>query len=82
MSINKLREIFVEVFDDPTFQLTPETPLKFIKNWDSLNLIGLALSIEKAFSIKLSAVEVTSIQKIADIIELLESKGIPMAVPA
>lgn len=81
MSFDKLRDIFVTLFDDKEFLLDPEVALRNIKNWDSLTLISLAVSIEKVFKVKFPAADVYAIRTIADVIKLLESKGVSFAIP-
>jgi len=82
LNSTKLCEIFSDIFEDEFFQLNPETNLRSIKNWDSLVLINLAVGIEKIFKVKFLAAEVYKIQTIEDVLRLLESKGISVAVPA
>ena len=66
--------VFREVFEDDNLVLTPELEAKDVPAWDSLNHIRLIVSIEEAFSISFSALEVSDLKKVADLIDLIVSK--------
>jgi|GEM_PF-963570 len=54
--LNKLQEIFRDVFDDETIILTNETTQDDIEDWDSLAQINIIVAIKKDFKIDLDVV--------------------------
>jgi len=50
---DRLNQIFEDVFDDDSINVTPELSAKDVDGWDSLTHIRLILTVEKAFKIKL-----------------------------
>ena len=54
--VERLNEVFREVFDDETIQISDETVAADIEDWDSLEHINLILAVEKCFGIKLRCI--------------------------
>lgn len=67
----KLQEIFADVFDDDTIELTDETNSNDIEDWDSLEQINLIVAIEKEFSIKFQMGEVSKIKNVGEMADLI-----------
>lgn len=67
----RLTEIFEDVFDEDSIQVTPELSAKDVDGWDSLNHIRLILTIEKAFKIKFSTSEIGKLEKVGDLVALI-----------
>ena len=49
----RLVEVFQDVFDEDSINITPELSAKDVEAWDSLTHIRLILTIERAFKIKI-----------------------------
>ena len=64
----RLAEIFEDVFDDDSIEVTPELSAKDVDGWDSLTHIRLILTIEKAFKIKFSTSEIGKFEKVSDLV--------------
>jgi acyl carrier protein len=47
----RLAEIFQDVFDEDSIDVSPELSAKDVDGWDSLTHIRLILTVEKAFKI-------------------------------
>jgi acyl carrier protein len=71
----RLTEIFHEVFDEESIQVTPHLSAKDVDGWDSLTHIRLLLTIEKAFKIKFSTSEIGKLQSVGDLVALIEARG-------
>jgi acyl carrier protein len=71
----KLTDVFRDVFADDSLVLSRETTAMDIDGWDSLVHITLMLSVQRAFHVRLSALEMSQLQNIGALIELLHSKG-------
>jgi acyl carrier protein len=69
----RLTGIFKDVFDDE-ITVTPELSAKDVDGWDSLTHIRLILTIEKAFKIKFSSSEVGRLEKVGDLVVLIQSR--------
>ena len=72
--ITGLTSVFREVFDDDELELKPEMTADDIDGWDSLTHIRLILSVQKAFSIKFSPVEMSRLKTVGDLIALTRNK--------
>ena len=70
----RLNDVFQDVFDDDSIRIFPEMTARDIDDWDSLMHITLVLAVEKAFSIRLKAAEVGSLENVGQMIDLLEKR--------
>jgi acyl carrier protein len=71
---SRLSEIFRNVFDEDSLQVTPGLSAKDVDGWDSLAHIRLIVSIEKAFRIKFSTAEIGKLLNVGDLVALIESR--------
>ncbi|MDD3080422.1 MAG: acyl carrier protein [Paludibacter sp.] len=72
--ILELNNIFRNVFDDKSIEITPETSAKEIEAWNSMNHILLINEIEKYYNIEFELDELISINTVGDILQILQSK--------
>lgn len=70
----KLTPIFRELFDEPDLALNPALTAKDVDGWDSLNHIRLVLSVQKAFGVKFSALEVGRLNNVGELVGLIAGK--------
>ena len=70
----KLAAIFQEVFDDDNLVITSSSTSQDVDGWDSLAHIRLIVTIEKVFSVRLTAREVSSLNNVGDIASLVFNK--------
>jgi len=71
----RLTEIFEDVFDEDSMNITPELSAKYVVGWDSLTHIRLILSIEKAFKIKFTTSEIGKLQNVGDLVTLIQARA-------
>ena len=71
----RLGEIFQDVFDEDSIQVTPQLSAKDVDGWDSLTHIRLILTIEKAFKVKFSTTEIGKLQNVGDLVGLIKAKS-------
>ena len=71
-TIEKLQNVFQDVFDDPSIGLAPEFSPASYADWDSVATVRLVLSIESAFDIRFSTDQVAGIKSVKDILSALE----------
>jgi acyl carrier protein len=69
-----LTSVFREVFDDDELVLTPAMTADDVDGWDSLAHIRLILSVQKAFGIKFSPVEMNRLKNVGDLVALTRDK--------
>lgn len=69
-----LTSVFREVFDDDELELKPEMTADDVDGWDSLAHIRLILSVQKAFGVKFSPVEMNRLKNVGDLIALTKDK--------
>lgn len=68
----KLTEVFADVFDDSSIQLTESTTSADIPAWDSLTHITLIAEIEDAFDMKFAMKEVLGMQNVGEMVDIIE----------
>ncbi len=71
---DKLNEIFRDVFDDDSIQLTDATTADDIEDWDSLEQITIINGCEKKFNVKFNMMEVTSLHNVGEMVDMICSK--------
>jgi acyl carrier protein len=70
----RLTEIFQDVFDDDSIEVTPKLSADDVDGWDSLTHIRLILTIEKAFKIKFSTSEIVKLENVGEMVALIQGK--------
>ncbi len=69
-----LTSVFREVFDDDDLVLKPELTAGDVDGWDSLAHIQLILSVQRAFGVKFTPVEMSRLKNVGDLIALTKRK--------
>jgi len=72
--LEQLNGIFIEVMDLDEVSLEDETTAADVDGWDSLSHVRLMIAVERAFSVRFSASEIGTLQKVGDLIDLLIKK--------
>jgi acyl carrier protein len=67
-------EIFSEVLDTDDIVLRPATVASDVPEWDSLAHVRLMIAVGQAFKVKFSAAEVTKLNNVGDLVELVQKK--------
>lgn len=67
-------EIFKDVLDNDSIQLTAETTAKDIEEWDSLSHIQLIVAVEKHFKVKFTSVEIGGFKNVGELCSTVERK--------
>ncbi len=70
--LNKVTEIFHDVFDDETIVITDGTTAEDIDDWDSLTHITLISEIEDAFDMKFAMKDVLGMKNVGEMLDILE----------
>ena len=70
----ELTEVFREVFDDDSIQLTPELTADDVEGWDSLSHVNLIIAVEMKFSVEFTQKEIRSFANVGEMIACIEGK--------
>ena len=73
-TVEQLTPIFQDVFDDDELTITESTAAKDVEGWDSLAHIRLVVSIEKALGLRFTADEISNLENIGALAELILKK--------
>lgn len=65
-----------EVFEEPADNISLETKKDEVPGWDSLGVLNLMAAFDEEFDILLSEDELSELQTVADILELLKKHGL------
>lgn len=71
---DKLQQIFREVFDDYSLEISRDTCSDDIEDWDSLAQINLVVAAEKLFGVKFNLEELAELNDVGDMLDLIASK--------
>lgn len=71
----QLTEVFRQVFDDHTLDIHDAMTAKDVPDWDSLNHINLIVAVERSFRVKFTTREVSALEKVGDLMALIEKKA-------
>ncbi len=72
---SKLRDVFVDVFDDDSIALSPETTASDVDGWDSLTHVRLLMTIQKSFKIKFTTSEIGKLQNVGDLARRIQERA-------
>jgi acyl carrier protein len=67
--------VFQDVFEDDTIEIFDHTTANDIDEWDSIFHISLILAAESEFDVRLSAAEIGSLEKVGELIKILQNKA-------
>lgn len=70
--LERLNDIFIEIFDDEGIKITDETTMDDIDGWDSLTHIAIVAEAESTFNIKFSMQDIMGVKKVGDIADVIE----------
>ena len=74
--LERLTNVFQDVFDDDSIVLTENSTADEIEEWDSLNQIKIILACEKEFDIKLNARDINTLENVGAMLEHLRKLGV------
>jgi len=72
---DKLREIFLTVFEDRGLEVTPSTTAADVAGWDSVAHISLIFAIEEGFGFQFSTSELDTIQSVGDLQTIINQRS-------
>ncbi len=72
--LDKISYIAGEVLARPDLVLSPEMSARDVPGWDSLNHVQIVIGVERAFGIRLSAMEVAQLDNAGDLADTVLAK--------
>lgn len=72
--IEKLTNVFHDVFNDNSIVLRDDMTAKDVENWDSLTHMLMITKVEEVFGIKFKLKELNKLKQVSDLIATVESK--------
>jgi len=72
--LDRLNEIFCEVFDDDEINISPEMTANDVNGWDSLSHVNLIVTIESRFNITFSQKELLTFKNVGDLLNSIRTK--------
>ena len=72
--MDKVNEIFRDVFDDDSLVIVDSTNSDDIEDWDSLEHISLIISMEKEFDLKFDIKEVNKLENVGQMVDMIKEK--------
>jgi acyl carrier protein len=73
-TLERLTSVFQDVFEDDDISLARETTADDIEGWDSLMHVTLVVNVESKFDVRFSSSEVSALECVGDLIDLIESR--------
>lgn len=70
--LEKVNEIFHDVFDDETIEVVESTTAEDIEDWDSLTHITLISEIESEFGFKFAMKDVLGMKDVGEMLDIIE----------
>lgn len=72
--LEEVQEIFRDILDEESLQLTDSTTADDVDGWDSLTHIQLIVAIEKHFKIKFTAKEILSWKNVGEMLDSIVNR--------
>ncbi len=72
--LRRVNEIFWDVFDDESIEVTEETTAADIEDWDSLTHITLISEIEDEFGFTFAMKDVLGMKNVGEMLDIIEDQ--------
>jgi acyl carrier protein len=72
--MERLQDVFREVFDDDALEIRDETVAGDVDEWDSLNHVKLVVAIEESFGVQFANREIAAWENVGDMRKALVAK--------
>ena len=73
--IERLDDVFRDVFDDDTLEVDENTTADDIEDWDSIEHITLIGAVEDEFKMRFKMGEVSGMKVVGEMIGIIEQRG-------
>ncbi len=72
---SRLTEVFQDVFDNESIELSPQTTARDIAGWDSVNHVNLIAATEMRFGIRFKTTELESMHNVGELVAAIAAKA-------
>ena len=72
----KIEDVFSDVLNVPAREISDDSSPKTISAWDSLRHVELIMAVESAFGVSFSVPEISTINSVRAVKQLLTQKGV------
>jgi len=72
-TLDRLTEVFRDVFEDDELEITRETTAADVEDWDSLMHVTLIVNVERVFDLRFKSADVSSLECVGDLMALIEN---------
>ena len=69
--IYRLNEVFRDVFDDESLEITAQTTADDIEDWDSIEHITLIGAVEDEFGMRFKMGEVSGMKNVGEMVDII-----------
>ena len=73
--MNRLENVFRDVFDDNRIVISENTTAADIEDWDSLEHINLIAAVEKEFGMRFTMKEVSGMKNVGEMLDIICERG-------
>ena len=73
--VERLNEVFQDVFDDETIHVEESTTSSDIEDWDSLEHITLISAVEREFRMKFKMGEISSMRDVGEMAQIIQERA-------
>ena len=73
--IDRLEDVFRDVFDDDSIVISERTTAADIEDWDSLEHINLIAAVEKEFGLRFTMKEVSGMKNVGEMMDIICARG-------
>ncbi len=73
--MNRLENVFRDVFDDDRIVISENTTAADIEDWDSLEHINLIAAVEKEFGMRFTMKEVSGMKNVGEMLDIICERG-------
>ena len=74
-AFERLTNVFCEVFDDDTIELTEDTTADDIEDWDSFEHINLVVAVEEEFGFKIPMGKTVTMKNVGEMVDIILEMG-------
>jgi acyl carrier protein len=72
--IEKVKEIFADILDNPEINLSDTTTANEVEGWDSLSHIQIVVALEREFKIRFTSREIQSWTNVGEMVDCIKNK--------
>ena len=72
--LNRLQEIFRDIFDDVDIVIARDASQNDIEGWDSFAQVNIVATCEREFGIKFDLNNIKNLKNVGDIVDTIERK--------